>query len=74
MALGFYINIPVSILAVVLISAFVEDPPWIRDAKPGRIDTVGLGFMTIGLATLQIMLDKGQEVDWFGTSGCDGWR
>jgi MFS transporter, DHA2 family, multidrug resistance protein len=64
---AFYINIPVSILAVFMISLFVDDPPWIRDAKPGRIDTVGLGFMALGLATLQIMLDKGQEEDWFGT-------
>jgi MFS transporter, DHA2 family, multidrug resistance protein len=64
---AFYINIPVSILAVFMITLFVEDPPWIRDARPGRIDTVGLGFMALGLATLQIMLDKGQEEDWFGT-------
>jgi DHA2 family multidrug resistance protein len=63
---AFYINIPVSILAVVLISILVEDPPWIRDAKAGRIDKVGLGFMALGLATLQILLDKGQEEDWFG--------
>ena len=63
---AFYINIPVSVLAVFMISMFVEDPPWIRDAKPGRIDAVGLGFMALGLATLQIVLDKGQESDWFG--------
>ncbi len=63
---AFYINIPVSILAVFLITLFVDDPPWIRDAKPGRIDSIGLGFMALGLATLQIMLDKGQEEDWFG--------
>ncbi|MGO8698326.1 MAG: DHA2 family efflux MFS transporter permease subunit [Limisphaerales bacterium] len=63
---AFYINIPVSIVAVVMISLFVEDPPWIRDAKTGRIDTVGIGFMSIGLGALQIVLDKGQEVDWFG--------
>jgi MFS transporter, DHA2 family, multidrug resistance protein len=63
---AFYINIPVSILAVSMISVFVEDPPWIRDAKRGRIDAVGLGFMGLGLATLQILLDKGQEADWFG--------
>jgi DHA2 family multidrug resistance protein len=63
---AFYINIPVSLLAVFMISLFVDDPPWIRDAKPGRIDALGLGFMALGLATLQILLDKGQEADWFG--------
>jgi len=63
---AFYINVPISILAVIMISMFVEDPPWIRGSKSGRIDTIGLGFMTLGLASLQIMLDKGQELDWFG--------
>jgi DHA2 family multidrug resistance protein len=63
---AFYINVPVSIMAVYLISIFVQDPPWIRDGKPGRIDAVGLGFMALGLGTLQILLDKGQEADWFG--------
>ncbi len=45
---------------------FVTDPPYIKDAKPGRIDGIGLGLLAIGLACLQIILDKGQEVDWFG--------
>ena len=64
---AFYINIPVGILAVFMISLFVDDPPWIRRDKPGRIDTVGFGFMALGLGTLQILLDKGQEMDWFGS-------
>ena len=64
---AFYINLPVSVVAVFMITLFVEDPPWIRHDKPGRIDTVGIGFMTLGLATLQILLDRGQEVDWFGS-------
>ncbi len=63
---AFYINVPVSILAVFMISLVVEDPPWIRRDKPGRIDSIGLGLMTLGLAALQIILDKGQEADWFG--------
>jgi DHA2 family multidrug resistance protein len=50
-----------------MISLFVDDPPWIRRDKPGRIDTVGFGFMALGLGTLQILLDKGQEMDWFGS-------
>lgn len=63
---AFYINIPVSILAVILISLLVEDPPYIKKARPGRIDGIGFGLMAVGLAALQILLDKGQEEDWFG--------
>jgi DHA2 family multidrug resistance protein len=62
---AFYINLPVSVVAVMMISIFVEDPPWIRHDKPERIDTVGIGFMTLGLGALQILLDRGQEADWF---------
>jgi len=64
---NFYINIPVGVLAVFLISIFVEDPPYLKSAKRGRFDTIGFGFLTLWLATLQVMLDKGQEKDWFGT-------
>jgi DHA2 family multidrug resistance protein len=64
---AFYINIPVGILAVFLISAFVEDPPYIRAARSGKIDAIGFGLLAIWLAALQITLDKGQEVDWFAT-------
>src|SRR5208283_18449 len=63
---AFYINIPVGILATVLILAFVEDPPYIKTAKRTRFDALGFGFLSIWLATLQITLDKGQEDDWFG--------
>lgn len=63
---AFYINLPVSIVAVILITILVEDPPYIRQARPGKIDFVGFSFMAIGLASLQILLDKGQEDDWFG--------
>ena len=63
---AFYINIPIGILAVVLIMRFVQDPPHIRNAKPGRLDAIGLGLLTLWLGALQIILDKGQEDDWFG--------
>jgi DHA2 family multidrug resistance protein len=62
----FYINLPVGILAVALISFFVEDLPYIRTAKRGAFDAIGFFFLAVWLATLQIVLDKGQEVDWFG--------
>ena len=64
----FYINVPVGILAVLMANMFIEDPPYIRDQRPGRIDGIGFGLMAIGLGTLQLVLDKGQEEDWFHSS------
>jgi DHA2 family multidrug resistance protein len=63
---AFYINIPIGVLAIFMISRFVTDPPYIKDAKPGRIDGIGLGLLALWLGALQIILDKGQEDDWFG--------
>ena len=65
---AFFMNIPVGILAVFMTRAFVEDPPYIKTAKPGKIDTIGFGLMAVSLATLQIVLDKGQQDDWFSAS------
>jgi len=65
---AFYINIPVGILAITMIMRYVKDPPYIRDAKPGRFDRIGFGLLALWLALLQIILDKGQEDDWFGAS------
>lgn len=61
----FYINLPVGILAFFLMSWFVEDPPYIRANRPSRIDGIGFGLVALFLGTLQIMLDKGQDADWF---------
>ena len=63
---AFYINIPVGILAVVMISRFVHDPPYIKHAKVGAFDNVGFGLLAVWTGCLQIVLDKGQEDDWFG--------
>ncbi|HTX76493.1 MAG TPA: DHA2 family efflux MFS transporter permease subunit [Terracidiphilus sp.] len=61
----FYINLPVGILAFFLAGMFIEDPPYLKSAIVGAIDTLGFGFMAIWLGTLQLVLDKGQEADWF---------
>lgn len=63
----FYINVPIGILAVFMASTFLEDPPYIRSQRPGRIDYIGFGLMALGLAALQIVLDKGQEDDWLSS-------
>ncbi|MFP5250471.1 MAG: DHA2 family efflux MFS transporter permease subunit [Acidobacteriota bacterium] len=64
----FYINVPVGILALVMIGAFVEDPPWIGRSQNWRIDYTGFGFLAVGLTATQVVLDKGQEADWFGAA------
>jgi MFS transporter, DHA2 family, multidrug resistance protein len=61
----FYINLPVGILAVALMLIMVEDPPYIRASRPRRIDAAGFALMALFLATLQVVLDKGQDADWF---------
>jgi len=65
---AFYINIPIGIFAVFMITRYVEDPPYIKNATPGKIDGIGLGLLAIWLGCLQIILDKGQEDDWFGAT------
>src|SRR5579871_2766776 len=65
---AFYINIPVGAFAVFMISRYVEDPSYIKGAHPGRLDAIGLGLLAIWLGCLQIILDKGQEDDWFGSA------
>ncbi len=63
---AFYINIPVGILAVILISRFVHDPHYIRHAKVGPFDNIGFGLLIVWTGCMQVVLDKGQEDDWFG--------
>src|SRR5665213_437814 len=62
----FYINLPVGRLAIFLASWLVEDPPYIKRDSKAAIDFIGFGLLAVWLATLQIVLDKGQEADWFG--------
>ena len=62
----FYINLPVGIFAVLMAKWVVEDPPYIKRNVEATIDYIGFGLLTVWLATMQIVLDKGQEADWFG--------
>ncbi len=64
----FYINIPVGIVALALISAFVFDPSYQeRRAEGEKVDYVGITLLTLGLGSLQVVLDKGQRDDWFSS-------
>ena len=65
----FLINLPVAVLALFLVFRLIEDPPWVRrTAGAGiKMDYVGVGLLILGVGALQVMLDKGQEDDWFGS-------
>jgi len=62
----FYINVPVGVFAVLMAKWVVEDPPYIKRNLEATIDYIGFALLAVWLATLQIVLDKGQEADWFG--------
>lgn len=62
----FFLNVPVCIIGLILLHLFVHDPPYIRRGSL-RMDYWGLGMLVTGIAALQVMLDKGQEDDWFGS-------
>jgi DHA2 family multidrug resistance protein len=64
----FNINIPIGVFALFMMGRYVEDPPYIKNAKVGAMDGIGFGLLTLWLATLQIVLDKGQNADWFAAA------
>src|SRR5258706_5227243 len=55
-------------LAIFVARTLRENPPYIRDQRPGRIDYVGFGLMALALGTMQLALDKGQEDEWYSSS------
>ena len=61
----FYINLPVGLVAAFMANTFVEDPPYLKDQKPGKIDYTGFGLMALGLGAMELTLDLGQQRDWF---------
>src|ERR1700676_5121693 len=71
----FFINIPVGILSLLLTSRLIQDPPYFKMARErtGTIDWTGLGLIATGLGALEVVLDKGQEDDWFQSSFITGF-
>jgi DHA2 family multidrug resistance protein len=66
----FYINVPVGILAFFLVNRLVQDPPWINADRANirKLDYIGLGLLTVAMGGMQIMLDKGEEYNWFAST------
>jgi DHA2 family multidrug resistance protein len=65
----FYLNLPVGILSLLMMNAFIHDPSYIRKQRTGGIDLWGIGFLALGFGMLQVVLDRGQEKDWFSNTG-----
>jgi DHA2 family multidrug resistance protein len=60
----FYLNLPIGILSLFLMNRFVFDPPYVKRGR-GRVDLWGIGFLALGIGSLQVLLDTGQRKDWF---------
>jgi len=65
----FFINLPFGLLAAMFSNMFIEDPPYARKKEGQKIDFLGFGLLILWLVSLQIVLDKGQNADWFNA----GW-
>lgn len=63
----FYINIPIGIASIVMTKLYIFDPPYLRAESKG-VDYWGIGMLVVGIGALQIVLDKGQQEDWFSSS------
>jgi MFS transporter, DHA2 family, multidrug resistance protein len=63
----FYVNIPVGIVSIIMTKMFIFDPPYIRRTT-AKVDTWGIGMLAVGIGGLQIVLDKGQQEDWFSST------
>ena len=64
----FYLNLPVGIFSLLMMNAFVHDPHYIGKNKEGGIDLWGIGFLALGFGMLQVVLDRGQQKDWFDST------
>src|SRR3989441_5736662 len=67
----FYVNIPIGIVSIVMTKLFIFDPPYIRRSA-AKVDTWGIGMLAVGIGALQIVLDKGQQEDWFSSNWIAG--
>jgi MFS transporter, DHA2 family, multidrug resistance protein len=69
----FYLNLPVGVISVLMISAFVRDPHYIGKHRTGGVDLWGIGFLALGFGMLQVVLDTGERKDWFGSPQIRLW-
>jgi MFS transporter, DHA2 family, multidrug resistance protein len=66
---NFYINLPIGAIAFAMVSAFVHDPPYMKNRAIGRrVDYLGITLLAVWLGLLQIVVDRGQRADWFSSA------
>lgn len=63
----FFVNIPFGILTTLAVMVILEDPPWAKKQK-APMDTVGISLITLGFGALEVMVDRGEDADWFGSN------
>jgi DHA2 family multidrug resistance protein len=63
----FFINIPIGVIATFAVLSLVEDPPWAKAKSRVSTDYVGIGLIALTFAAFQIMLDRGEDDDWFSS-------
>lgn len=64
----YFINIPFGIIALILSHKFIEEPPYSKKQKNVTMDISGFVFLALWLLTLQVVLDKGNDADWFNAT------
>jgi len=63
----FFINVPIGLAGLFGVAALVEDPPWVKERRSQGVDFIGIALITLGLGSLQVALDRGQDEDWLGS-------
>jgi DHA2 family multidrug resistance protein len=63
----FFINVPIGVLTTFAVISVVEDPPWVKKERHPTIDYIGIGLIALTFGWLQIMLDRGEDDDWFSS-------
>jgi MFS transporter, DHA2 family, multidrug resistance protein len=64
---NFYINVPIGLIATLMVYTFLHDPPYLREQRSVKVDYLGIGCLTAGLGLMQLVADRGQRADWFAS-------
>jgi DHA2 family multidrug resistance protein len=63
----FFLNVPIGMLGLFGVATLVEDPPWVAERRSQGVDYIGIALITLGLGTLQVAMDRGEDADWLGS-------